>query len=146
MRISFGLGFKISVFFIFSVSLKFFKCRFSVLSLVFMYLCMQVLRPGSVPPNTRDNLYQGLPPSVKAALRFRLQDTTNGSDLGHEVSLLIWVNFFCSDKQISILCLQVTFFTPYERRPRNSSSLLLRFLYKSHSDCNSSLYVALSCS
>lgn len=31
-----------------------------------------VSRPSSVPPNTRDNLYQGLPPSIKASLRSRL--------------------------------------------------------------------------
>ena len=74
-------GFKI--FFFFSFSGRFSKCRFCVLSLIFLHLCIQVLRPGSVPPNTRDNLYQGLPLSVKAALKFRLQDTTNG---GYEVS------------------------------------------------------------
>ncbi|KAK2457811.1 protein PSK SIMULATOR [Trifolium repens] len=32
-----------------------------------------VSRSGSVPPNTRDALYQGLPPNVKSALRSRLQ-------------------------------------------------------------------------
>ncbi|KAJ7969717.1 DUF668 family protein [Quillaja saponaria] len=32
-----------------------------------------VSRSSSVPPNTRDALYQGLPPSVKSALRSRLQ-------------------------------------------------------------------------
>ncbi|MBA0624022.1 hypothetical protein Godav_009433, partial [Gossypium davidsonii] len=32
-----------------------------------------VSRSSSVPPNTRDSLYQGLPPTVKSALRFRLQ-------------------------------------------------------------------------
>ncbi|CAN4099901.1 unnamed protein product [Withania somnifera] len=32
-----------------------------------------VTRSGSVPPNTRDALYQGLPPSIKSALRFKLQ-------------------------------------------------------------------------
>lgn len=32
-----------------------------------------VTRSGSVPPSTRDALYQGLPPSVKSALRPRLQ-------------------------------------------------------------------------
>ncbi|KAL5704218.1 RNA helicase [Ranunculus cassubicifolius] len=32
-----------------------------------------VSRSSSVPPNTRDNLYQGLPPSVKSALRSKLQ-------------------------------------------------------------------------
>lgn len=31
-----------------------------------------VSRPSSVPPNTRDNLYQGLPPSIKASLRSKL--------------------------------------------------------------------------
>ncbi|KAH0777758.1 hypothetical protein KY290_009169 [Solanum tuberosum] len=31
-----------------------------------------VARPGSVPPNTRDALYHGLPPSIKSALRFKL--------------------------------------------------------------------------
>eukprot|EP00250_Pteridium_aquilinum_P017871 c23814_g1_i1 orf=1077-3236(-) len=31
-----------------------------------------VSRPSSVPPNTRDNLYQGLPPSIKSSLRSRL--------------------------------------------------------------------------
>lgn len=30
-------------------------------------------RSGSVPPNTRDALYQGLPPNVKSALRSKLQ-------------------------------------------------------------------------
>ncbi|KAG0576407.1 hypothetical protein KC19_5G077900 [Ceratodon purpureus] len=37
-----------------------------------------VIRPGSVPPNTRDNLYQGLPPKVKAGLRARLQQHAHG--------------------------------------------------------------------
>ncbi|MBA0692055.1 hypothetical protein Goari_009644, partial [Gossypium aridum] len=32
-----------------------------------------VSRSSSVPPNTRDSLYQGLPPTVKSALRSRLQ-------------------------------------------------------------------------
>ncbi|XP_061366604.1 protein PSK SIMULATOR 1 isoform X2 [Gastrolobium bilobum] len=32
-----------------------------------------VSRSSSVPPNTRDALYQGLPPNVKSALRLRLQ-------------------------------------------------------------------------
>jgi len=32
-----------------------------------------VSRSSSVPPNTRDALYQGLPPNVKSALRSRLQ-------------------------------------------------------------------------
>ncbi|XP_054781126.1 protein PSK SIMULATOR 1-like isoform X2 [Prosopis cineraria] len=32
-----------------------------------------VSRSSSVPPNTRDALYQGLPPSVKSALRSRIQ-------------------------------------------------------------------------
>eukprot|EP00249_Psilotum_nudum_P022271 c28447_g6_i1 orf=289-2283(-) len=32
-----------------------------------------VSRPSSVPPSTRENLYQGLPPSIKASLRNRLQ-------------------------------------------------------------------------
>ncbi|MCD9641617.1 DNAJ domain protein [Datura stramonium] len=31
-----------------------------------------VTRSGSVPPNTRDALYHGLPPSIKSALRFKL--------------------------------------------------------------------------
>lgn len=31
-----------------------------------------VSRPSSVPPNTRDNLYQGLPPSIKSSLRSKL--------------------------------------------------------------------------
>ncbi|CAM0955388.1 unnamed protein product [Alopecurus aequalis] len=32
-----------------------------------------VSRSSSISPNTRDNLYQGLPPSIKSALRSRLQ-------------------------------------------------------------------------
>ncbi|XP_068659184.1 protein PSK SIMULATOR 1-like [Aristolochia californica] len=32
-----------------------------------------VSRSSSVPPNTRDTLYQGLPPSIKSALRSKLQ-------------------------------------------------------------------------
>ncbi|CAA6660455.1 unnamed protein product [Spirodela intermedia] len=32
-----------------------------------------VSRSSSIPPNTRDTLYQGLPPSIKSALRSRLQ-------------------------------------------------------------------------
>ncbi|XWS24854.1 hypothetical protein CRYUN_Cryun27aG0020700 [Craigia yunnanensis] len=32
-----------------------------------------VSRSSSVPPNTRDSLYQGLPPTIKSALRSRLQ-------------------------------------------------------------------------
>ncbi|MCO5566341.1 hypothetical protein L7F22_020018 [Adiantum nelumboides] len=36
-----------------------------------------VSRPSSIPPNTRDNLYQGLPPSVKSSLRSKLNFTTH---------------------------------------------------------------------
>ncbi|KAH9757970.1 protein PSK SIMULATOR 1 [Citrus sinensis] len=36
-------------------------------------LCPQVSRSSSVPPNTRDALYQGLPPTIKSALRSKLQ-------------------------------------------------------------------------
>ncbi|XP_078433911.1 ikzf5 (DUF668) [Wolffia australiana] len=32
-----------------------------------------VSRSSSIPPNTRDTLYQGLPPSIKSAIRSRLQ-------------------------------------------------------------------------
>ncbi|KAF3789172.1 hypothetical protein EJ110_NYTH09790 [Nymphaea thermarum] len=32
-----------------------------------------VSRPSSIPPNTRDNLYQGLPPNIKSALRAKVQ-------------------------------------------------------------------------
>ncbi|XP_016434990.1 protein PSK SIMULATOR 1-like [Nicotiana tabacum] len=31
-----------------------------------------VTRPGTIPPSTRDALYQGLPPSIKSTLRFKL--------------------------------------------------------------------------
>ncbi|KAK4352672.1 hypothetical protein RND71_028190 [Anisodus tanguticus] len=31
-----------------------------------------VIRSGSVPPNTRDGLYHGLPPNIKSALRFKV--------------------------------------------------------------------------
>jgi hypothetical protein len=34
---------------------------------------MQVSRPLSLPPSARDNLYHGLPITVKSALRSRLQ-------------------------------------------------------------------------
>ena len=34
----------------------------------------QVSRPNSIPPNTRDNLYQGLPPNVKASLRMQIHN------------------------------------------------------------------------
>lgn len=37
------------------------------------FLKNQVSRSGSVPPNSRDTLYQGLPDRVKSALRARLQ-------------------------------------------------------------------------
>lgn len=49
----------------------------------FMHLFVQVLRPGSVPPNTRDNLYQGLPPTVKSGLRNRLQYTHNRNEVSN---------------------------------------------------------------
>ncbi|KAI5067523.1 hypothetical protein GOP47_0018051 [Adiantum capillus-veneris] len=35
-----------------------------------------VSRPSSIPPNTRDNLYQGLPPSIKLSLRSKLNFPT----------------------------------------------------------------------
>lgn len=41
-----------------------------------IYLELNLLkasRPTSLPPNMRDTLYNGLPPTVKAALRSRLQ-------------------------------------------------------------------------
>lgn len=34
---------------------------------------LQVSRSSSVPQNTRDALYQGLPPSIKSAFRSKLQ-------------------------------------------------------------------------
>ncbi|CAI0435675.1 unnamed protein product [Linum tenue] len=43
--------------------------RFFQLKLV----CCQASRPTSLPPNTRDSLYQGLPPTVKISLRSRIQ-------------------------------------------------------------------------
>jgi hypothetical protein len=36
-------------------------------------LPMQISRPLSLPPSARDNLYHGLPVTVKLALRSRLQ-------------------------------------------------------------------------
>ncbi|KAH7315928.1 hypothetical protein KP509_21G071000 [Ceratopteris richardii] len=41
-----------------------------------------VSRPSSVPPNTRDNLYQGLPPSIKSSLRNKLS-----SPIGEELTI-----------------------------------------------------------
>lgn len=38
-----------------------------------MLMILQVARPSSIPPNTRDTLYHALPSSVKLALRSRLQ-------------------------------------------------------------------------
>ncbi|CAI0382588.1 unnamed protein product [Linum tenue] len=38
-----------------------------------LFLCGYASRPTSLPPNTRDSLYQGLPPTVKISLRSRLQ-------------------------------------------------------------------------
>ncbi|MCO5557800.1 hypothetical protein L7F22_011372 [Adiantum nelumboides] len=43
----------------------------------------QVSRPGSVPVDTRDNLYQSLPPRIKGALRHRIPHF----EMRHEVSL-----------------------------------------------------------
>ncbi|KAK6938490.1 protein of unknown function DUF3475 [Dillenia turbinata] len=40
-----------------------------------------VSRSSSVPPNTRDALYQGLPPSVKSALRSKLHSFQNKEEL-----------------------------------------------------------------
>ncbi|XP_024537388.1 uncharacterized protein LOC9649751 [Selaginella moellendorffii] len=38
-----------------------------------------VSRPSSIPPNTRDNLYQGLPPSIKMSLRSALYAAANSN-------------------------------------------------------------------
>ena len=46
---------------------------------------MQVSRPLSLPPSSRDNLYHGLPKTVKSALRSRLQSY----DSEEEVCLFI---------------------------------------------------------
>lgn len=40
-----------------------------------------VSRPSSVPPNTRDTLYQGLPPTIKSALRSKLQSLQTKDEL-----------------------------------------------------------------
>ncbi|KAK1324703.1 hypothetical protein QJS10_CPA01g00420 [Acorus calamus] len=40
-----------------------------------------VSRPSSIPPNTRDALYRGLPTGVKAAMRFRIQSFQNKEEL-----------------------------------------------------------------
>ncbi|KAG0588162.1 hypothetical protein KC19_2G221200 [Ceratodon purpureus] len=40
-----------------------------------------VTRPSSVPPNARDNLYQGLPPTMKAELRIRLHQSSKKDEL-----------------------------------------------------------------
>lgn len=50
----------------------------------------QVSRSSSVPPNTRDALYQGLPPSIKSALRSKLQTF----QVKEEVTLFLAKNFF----------------------------------------------------
>ncbi|KAJ7556546.1 hypothetical protein O6H91_05G088100 [Diphasiastrum complanatum] len=38
-------------------------------------------RPGLVPPNTRDSLYQGLPPNVRVSLRNKLSKTNKDDEL-----------------------------------------------------------------
>jgi Protein of unknown function (DUF668) len=50
----------------------------------------KVSRSSSVPPSTRDALYQGLPPGIKSALRSRLQTF----EIKEEVTFLF--NFFSS--------------------------------------------------
>ncbi|KAK3039303.1 hypothetical protein RJ639_026687 [Escallonia herrerae] len=40
-----------------------------------------VTRSSSVPPSTRDNLYQGLPPSIKSAFRSKLQSFQSKEEL-----------------------------------------------------------------
>ena len=52
-----------------------------VINLVDVFV--QVTRPSSVPPNARDNLYQGLPPTVKAELRIRLQHSSKKDEVSH---------------------------------------------------------------
>ncbi|CAI9116947.1 OLC1v1018244C1 [Oldenlandia corymbosa var. corymbosa] len=43
-------------------------------------------RPTSLPPNMRDTLYNGLPPTIKSALRFRLQTVDIKDELSvHEI-------------------------------------------------------------
>ncbi|KAG8389698.1 hypothetical protein BUALT_Bualt01G0005800 [Buddleja alternifolia] len=57
-----------------------------------------VTRSGSVPPSTRDTLYQGLPPDIKSALRTRLQSFPLKEELtvpqikGEMEKTLQWLN------------------------------------------------------
>jgi hypothetical protein len=51
-----------------------------------------------VPPNTRDNLYQGLPPTMKAELRVRLQQSSKKDEVSSKSSILtasIYVYVHC---------------------------------------------------
>jgi hypothetical protein len=49
-----------------------------------------VCRPGTVPVDTRDNLYQSLPPTIKAALRNKPAALKSN----HEVSLPLRFAFY----------------------------------------------------
>jgi hypothetical protein len=40
-----------------------------------------------VPPNTRDALYQGLPPNIKSALRFKLLSFQVNEEVSFDVAL-----------------------------------------------------------
>ncbi|KAJ0040919.1 hypothetical protein Pint_27466 [Pistacia integerrima] len=44
-------------------------------------LLYQVARSSSMPPNTRDALYQSLPPSIKSALRYKVQSLSVKDEL-----------------------------------------------------------------
>lgn len=70
----------------------------------------QVSRSSSVPPNMRDALYQGLPPSIKSALRNKLQSF----QLKEEVSIVASTSLLHFQKQISLFyIIDIPFFTWY---------------------------------
>lgn len=70
--------FMIFSLFLFSFTLCPFHLRFVMIMCISVSGCplingyFQVSRSSSVPPNMRDTLYQGLPPSIKNALRSKL--------------------------------------------------------------------------
>lgn len=63
--------------------------------------CNQVSRSSSVPPNTRDTLYQGLPPGIKAALRSKLQSF----QVKEEVSVVYLIHRIINKPKLYISCL-----------------------------------------
>ena len=84
-----------------------------------------------MPPNTRDNLYQGLPPTMKAALRVRLQQSSKKDEVRLKSSLSLQpLYMYMCIVEYEIIIIQLVLLLTHEAVPQLSMDELKCELYK----------------